>query len=71
MAGTPSAFTGALRFGALAASAVSLLHDGSAHQLVLGMACCGLLAVSCYRLMCCLGAPGGAAAERLGTGPAP
>ena len=57
MAGTASAFAGAARFGfgALTGSAVSLLHDGSARPLLLGMAACGLLAVVCYWLMCCLG----------------
>jgi DHA1 family bicyclomycin/chloramphenicol resistance-like MFS transporter len=64
MAGTASAFTGAVRFGfgALAGSAVSLLHDGSALPLLLGMGVCGLLAVTLYRLLCCFGAPRGAAA---------
>ena len=56
MAGTASAFAGAARFGfgALTGSAVSLLHDGTARPLLLGMAACGLLAVLCYWLMCCL-----------------
>ena len=57
MAGTASAFARAARFGfgAVTGSAVSLLHDGSARPLLLGMAACGLLAVVCYWLMCCLG----------------
>jgi DHA1 family bicyclomycin/chloramphenicol resistance-like MFS transporter len=64
MAGTASAFTGAVRFGfgALAGSAVSLLHDQSARPLVLGMAVCGLLANVVYRAMCYYGA-----AERVST----
>jgi DHA1 family bicyclomycin/chloramphenicol resistance-like MFS transporter len=64
MAGTASAFAGAVRFGfgALAGSVVSLLHDGSALPLLLGMGICGLAAVTLYRLLCCLGAPQGAAA---------
>lgn len=65
MAGTASAFAGAARFGfgALTGSAVSLLHDGSARPLLLGMAACGLLAVVCYWLMCCLDASSPVAAE--------
>lgn len=55
MAGTASAFSGAARFGfgALAGSAVSLLHNDSALPLLLGIACCGLLAVTCYVLLAC------------------
>jgi MFS transporter, DHA1 family, multidrug resistance protein len=55
MAGTASALAGAGRFGfgALAGSVASLLHDGSALPLLLGMALCGLLAAGTYRLMCC------------------
>jgi DHA1 family bicyclomycin/chloramphenicol resistance-like MFS transporter len=54
MAGTASAFAGAGRFGfgALAGSVASLLHNGSALPLLLGMAVCGLLAVAIYRLVC-------------------
>lgn len=64
MAGTASAFNGAVRFGlgALAGSAVSLLHDGSALPLLVGMGVCGLLAVSLYRLLCRHAAPQGATA---------
>jgi MFS transporter, DHA1 family, multidrug resistance protein len=56
MAGTAAALAGAGRFGfgALAGSAASLLYDGSALPLLLGMAVCGLLATVTYRLMCCL-----------------
>lgn len=54
MAGTASAFAGALRFGfgALAGSVVSLLHDGSAMPMLAGMGVCGLLALSIYLLAC-------------------
>lgn len=59
MAGTASAFTGAARFGlgAIAGSLVSLLHDGTAMPLLLGMAGCGLLGAFGYRLLCCSEAP--------------
>jgi DHA1 family bicyclomycin/chloramphenicol resistance-like MFS transporter len=59
LAGTASAFAGAGRFGfgALAGSLTSLLHDGTARPLVLGMAGCGLLAVATYALLCCAGRP--------------
>lgn len=55
MAGTASALAGAGRFGfgALAGSVASLLYDGSALPLLLGMAVCGLLAAGTYRLTCC------------------
>ncbi|MBK1621213.1 Bcr/CflA family drug resistance efflux transporter [Lamprobacter modestohalophilus] len=54
MAGTASAFAGALRFGlgALAGSIVSLLHDGSAVPMLIGMGLCGLLALGIYLLAC-------------------
>lgn len=54
MAGTASAFAGALRFGlgALAGSIVSLLHDGSAMPMLIGMGLCGLLALGIYLLAC-------------------
>jgi DHA1 family bicyclomycin/chloramphenicol resistance-like MFS transporter len=54
MAGTASAFAGALRFGlgALAGSVVSLLHDGSAVPMLAGMGVCGLLALGTYLLAC-------------------
>jgi DHA1 family bicyclomycin/chloramphenicol resistance-like MFS transporter len=59
MAGTASAFAGAGRFGfgALTGSAASLLHNGTALPLLLGMALCGLLAVGTYQLLCCVGVP--------------
>ena len=59
IAGTSSAFSGATRFGfgALAGSVVSLLHNGTATPMILGMAVCGLLASLSYRLMCCIDAP--------------
>jgi DHA1 family bicyclomycin/chloramphenicol resistance-like MFS transporter len=60
MAGTASALAGAGRFGfgALAGSAASLLHDGTALPLLLGMGACGLLAAGTYRLLCCGQVPG-------------
>ncbi|MCG6941589.1 MAG: Bcr/CflA family multidrug efflux MFS transporter [Thiohalocapsa sp.] len=59
MAGTASAFAGAGRFGfgALTGSVTSLLHDGTALPLLLGMACCGLLAAATYQLICCAEVP--------------
>ncbi len=59
LAGTASAFAGAGRFGfgALAGSVTSLLHDGTALPLLLGMAGCGLLAVWAYQLLCGAGVP--------------
>ena len=65
MAGTASAFAGAARFGfgALTGSVVSLLHDGSARPLLLGMAACGLLALLCYWLICAIGTCAGAGVE--------
>jgi len=66
LAGTASAFAGATRFGfgALVGSVVSWLHDDTARPLLLGMGACGLLAVACYRLLCCTGAsPDGAALD--------
>jgi DHA1 family bicyclomycin/chloramphenicol resistance-like MFS transporter len=61
MAGTASAFAGAIRFGfgALAATFVSLLHDDTARPLLLGMGVCGLLAAGIYRLACGGDSPGG------------
>ncbi len=66
MAGTASALTGAARFGfgALAGTLVSVLHDGSARPLLLGMAGCGLLGALGYRLLCCRQRPQGAASAR-------
>lgn len=54
MAGTASAFAGAGRFGlgALLGTLASLMHDGTALPLLLGMALCGLGAALCYRLLC-------------------
>jgi DHA1 family bicyclomycin/chloramphenicol resistance-like MFS transporter len=65
MAGTASAFTGAARFGlgAIAGTLVSVLHDGTALPLLIGMAVCGLLGAMGYRLLCCRGVPQGAAAN--------
>jgi DHA1 family bicyclomycin/chloramphenicol resistance-like MFS transporter len=59
MAGTASAFSGAARFGfgALAGSVESLMHNGTAQPLLLGMASCGLLAAGTYSLLCCLPEP--------------
>jgi DHA1 family bicyclomycin/chloramphenicol resistance-like MFS transporter len=55
MAGTAAAFAGAGRFGfgAVAGSLASLLHDGTALPLLLGMGLCGLLAAGTYLLLCC------------------
>jgi MFS transporter, DHA1 family, multidrug resistance protein len=54
MAGTASAFAGAGRFGlgALLGSLASLMHDGTAYPLLLGMAMCGFGAGVTYRLLC-------------------
>ncbi|WP_246156391.1 hypothetical protein [Thiohalocapsa marina] len=51
---TASAFSGAARFGAgaLSGSLISLLHDGTATPLLLGMGVSGLLAVSVRLLGC-------------------
>jgi len=59
LAGTASAFAGAGRFGfgAVVGSVTSLLHDGTALPLLLGMAGCGLLAAGTYALLCCAGVP--------------
>jgi DHA1 family bicyclomycin/chloramphenicol resistance-like MFS transporter len=59
MAGTASALAGAGRFGfgALTGSLVSLLHDGTALPLLLGMALCGLLAAGTYARLCCTAVP--------------
>ena len=59
LAGTASAFAGAGRFGfgAVVGSVTSLLHDGTALPLVLGMAVCGLLAAGTYQLLCFAGVP--------------
>jgi MFS transporter, DHA1 family, multidrug resistance protein len=55
LAGTASAFGGALRFGlgALMGSLASLAHNDSAAPLLLGMAACGLTAVGWYLGRCC------------------
>ncbi|MBK5968476.1 MULTISPECIES: Bcr/CflA family multidrug efflux MFS transporter [Thiorhodovibrio] len=52
LAGTASAFGGAVRFGAgaLSGSLISLLHDGSATPLLVGMGLSGLMSGSCYLL---------------------
>ncbi|KAA6183475.1 Bcr/CflA family multidrug efflux MFS transporter [Thiohalocapsa marina] len=52
LAGTASAFGGAARFGAgaLSGSLISLLHDGTATPLLLGIGVSGLIAVSAYLL---------------------
>jgi MFS transporter, DHA1 family, multidrug resistance protein len=54
MAGTASAFAGAARFGlgALLGSAASLIHNGTALPLLLGMALCGVGAWLAHRLLC-------------------
>lgn len=54
MAGTASAFYGAARFGtgALAGTLVSLVHDGTARPMLVGMGLCGLLAGFCYARLC-------------------
>ena len=54
LAGTASAFAGAVRFGAgaLSGSLISLLHDGSATPLLAAMGVSGVLAVSVYGLGC-------------------
>ncbi len=53
-AGTASAFAGASRFGAgaLMGTAVSLIHDGTAAPLLLGMGASGLLAVGIFTILC-------------------
>jgi DHA1 family bicyclomycin/chloramphenicol resistance-like MFS transporter len=68
LAGTASAFAGAGRFGfgAFAGSVASLLHDGTALPLLLGMAVCGLLAVSAYFAFCCSGVPAAVSGRREG-----
>jgi DHA1 family bicyclomycin/chloramphenicol resistance-like MFS transporter len=55
MAGTASALAGASRFGigAAAGSLVSLLHDGSARPMLIGMGLCALLAWVSHRVLCC------------------
>ncbi|WPL12293.1 MULTISPECIES: hypothetical protein [Thiorhodovibrio] len=52
LAGTASAFGGAVRFavGALSGSLISLLHNGSATPLLVGMGVSGLLGGCCYWL---------------------
>nr|WP_207161435.1 Bcr/CflA family multidrug efflux MFS transporter [Rhabdochromatium marinum] len=52
LAGTASAFGGAVRFGtgALSGSMISLLHDGRATPLLLVMGLSGLLSSGCYLL---------------------
>lgn len=59
LAGTASAFAGALRFGlgALIGSLVSLAQTHSAAPLLLGMAGCGLGALWVYRALCCRWSP--------------
>ncbi|MBK5965742.1 Bcr/CflA family drug resistance efflux transporter [Thiocystis minor] len=53
-AGTASAFAGATRFGAgaLMGTLVSLLHDGSAGPMLLGMGVSGLLGVAAFGILC-------------------
>ena len=53
LAGTASAFAGAVRFGlgALAGAILSLLHDGTATPMLWGMAGCGLLTAGAYWLI--------------------
>lgn len=52
LAGAASAFSGSVRFGfgALSGSLVSLMHDGSATPLLVGMGLSGLLGGGCYLL---------------------
>lgn len=52
LAGTASAFSGSVRFGfgALSGSLVSLMHDGTATPMLIGMGLSGLLGVCCYLL---------------------
>ncbi|NEX19003.1 Bcr/CflA family multidrug efflux MFS transporter [Thiorhodococcus mannitoliphagus] len=54
MAGTASAFAGAIRFGSGAAmgTLVSLVHDGSAAPLLIGMGASGLLAFAAFGIAC-------------------
>lgn len=54
MAGTASAFAGAVRFGSGAAmgSLVSLVHDGTASPLLIGMGTSGLLALGAFGILC-------------------
>jgi MFS transporter, DHA1 family, multidrug resistance protein len=54
LAGTASAFAGAIRFGlgAVTGVAVSLLHDGSATPMLAVMAGCGVLTVVAYGMLC-------------------
>ncbi|MBK1722539.1 Bcr/CflA family multidrug efflux MFS transporter [Thiocystis violacea] len=65
MAGTASAFAGATRFGAGAAmgTLVSLVHNGTAAPLLIGMGTSGLLAV-CGFLVLCRGTAGRHAAPQ-------
>ncbi|AFL72759.1 Bcr/CflA family multidrug efflux MFS transporter [Thiocystis violascens] len=53
-AGTASAFAGATRFGAgaLMGTLVSLLHDGSAGPMLLGMGVSGLLGLATFGILC-------------------
>ncbi|WP_295403400.1 Bcr/CflA family multidrug efflux MFS transporter [uncultured Thiocystis sp.] len=53
-AGTASAFAGATRFGAgaLMGTLVSLLHDGSAGPMLLGMGVSGLLGLAAFAILC-------------------
>ena len=59
MAGTASAFAGAARFGlgAILGSLASLMHNGTALPLLLGMGLCGLGAGLSYRLFCVVRRP--------------
>ena len=61
MAGTASALAGASRFGigAAAGSLVSLLHDGSARPMLIGMGLCALVAWVSHRALCCRARGGG------------
>ena len=54
VAGTASAFAGAMRFGAgaLMGTLVSLIHDGSAGPMLLGMGISGLLALVAFGSLC-------------------
>jgi MFS transporter, DHA1 family, multidrug resistance protein len=70
LAGTASAFAGALRFGlgALSGTLASLPHAQHSAPLLVGMAACGVLAGLCYLGLCCKGAGPGIAGHR-GRGP--
>ena len=61
MAGTASALAGASRFGigAAAGSPVSLLHDGSARPMLIGIGLCAMVAWVSHRALCCRARGGG------------